>query len=526
MTTFAAFGGILFGYDTGTISGIIAMPAWLKIYGSPGIGTVTPDNPNAYGITASTTSLVVSILSAGTFFGALAAYPVGDIIGRKLGLISACLIFSIGVAFQVAASALPLFVVGRVVAGLGVGLVSCLVPMYQSECSPKWIRGAVVSCYQWAITIGLLLAACANEGQKNKPDASGYRWVISIQFFWAAILAFGMLFLPESPRYLIKKGKYELAKRNLARVLRADVDSAEVKAEYGEIEANLRHEEEVGQTSYLDCFSNGPGRNRLRVLTGIFLQAWQQLTGINFIFYYGTTFFTQAGISNPFVVTVVTNVVNVVSTLPGMWAVDNIGRRKLLLIGAAGMCICEYIVAIVGVSTPTTNTASQKSLIAFVCIYIFFFAATWGPIAWVITGELYPLGIRAKAMSMSTASNWLWNWGIGYATPYLVKTGPGNAGLEVKVFFIWGSTCLGCLLFTYFFIPETKGLSLEQVDEMYNDGVKPWQSTKWVPESHHWVEERRKSSVGNVERIPTGDRDHSTDTNVEANAEKSENNLV
>ena len=127
---------------------------------------------------------------------------------------------------------------------------------------------------------------------------------------------------------------------------------------------------------------------------------------------------------------------------------------------------------------------------------------------------------------MSTASNWLWNWGIGYATPYLVKTGPGNAGLEVKVFFIWGSTCLGCLLFTYFFIPETKGLSLEQVDEMYNDGVKPWQSTKWVPESHHWVEERRKSSVGNVERIPTGDRDHSTDTNVEANAEKSENNLV
>jgi len=199
----------------------------------------------------------------------------------RLGLIISCFVFSVGVAFQVGASGIALFVVGRVIAGLGVGLVSCLVPMYQSECSPKWIRGAVVSCYQWAITIGLLLAACANEGQKDKPDASGYRWVIAIQFFWAAILAGGMCFLPESPRFLIKKGKFEHARKNLARVLRADIDSAEVKADYEEIEANLHHEESLGQTSYIDCFRNGPGHNRLRVLTGIFLQAWQQLTGIN-----------------------------------------------------------------------------------------------------------------------------------------------------------------------------------------------------------------------------------------------------
>src|SRR5436190_4678248 len=126
-------------------------------------------------------------------------------------------------------------------------------------------------------------------------------------------------------------------------------------------------------------------------------------------------------------------------------------------------------------------------------------------------------------MSMSTASNWLWNWGIGYATPYLVNSGPGNAGLGVKVFFIWGSTCLGCLLFTYLFIPETKGLSLEQVDELYNDGVKPWQSTKWVPESHHWVEERRKSSIANIEGGLGGNQgQHSMDTNVdgESNVEK------
>lgn len=129
-------------------------------------------------------------------------------------------------------------------------------------------------------------------------------------------------------------------------------------------------------------------------------------------------------------------------------------------------------------------------------------------------------------MSMSTASNWLWNWGIGYATPYLVKTGPGNAGLGSKVFFIWGTTCLGCLIFTYFFIPETKGLSLEQVDELYNDGIKPWQSTKWVPESHHWSEERRKSSVTNIERVNSGQGAHSMDTTVETNGEKAEKSEV
>jgi MFS family permease len=153
--------------------------------------------------------------------------------------------------------------------------------MYQSECSPKWIRGAVVACYQWAITFGLLFASCANEGLKSKADSSGYRWVLAIQFVWAAILGIGMFFLPESPRYLVKKGQRELAKTNLGRVLRAAADSDEVTAEFEEIEANLRFEQSIGHTSYIDCFKNGPGRNRLRVLTGISLQAWQQLTGIN-----------------------------------------------------------------------------------------------------------------------------------------------------------------------------------------------------------------------------------------------------
>jgi len=140
-----------------------------------------------------------------------------------------------------------------------------------------------------------------------------------------------------------------------------------------------------------------------------------------------------------------------------------------MLVGAAGMCVCEYLIAIVGVTISVDNTAGQKVLIAFVCIYIAFFASTWGPIAWVIVGEIFPLNVRAKGISLSTSSNWLWNFGIGYATPYLVNSGKGNADLQVKVFFIWGTTCLGCLIFTYFCVAETKGLSLEQVDILYQN---------------------------------------------------------
>ncbi|THH19244.1 hypothetical protein EW146_g1899, partial [Bondarzewia mesenterica] len=458
MTSFAAFGGILYGYDTGTISGIIEMKDWLRTFGH-----ADPTTVSGYAITSSQQSLVVSILSAGTFFGALFGAPMADYVGRKWGIIFSTLVFSIGVAMQTASTAMPLFVVGRVFAGLGVGLVSTLIPMYQSECSPKWIRGAVVSAYQWAITIGLLLASVINNATQVRDNHSSYRITISIQFVWAAILAFGMFWLPESPRWLIKRGRDADAAKSLSRLTSLPIGDPDLELELADIHAQLDAEKAIGESSYLDCFRPGHNQILFRTLTGIFIQAWQQLTGINFIFYYGTTFFTNSGIKKPFLTSVATNIVNVFMTLPGIWGVERFGRRRLLLIGAIGMCVCEYLVAIIGVTISVENTSGQKGLIALVCIYIAFFASTWGPIAWVVVGEIFPLNIRAKAMSMSIASNWLWNFGIGYATPYLVNTGPGNAGLQSKVFFIWGSTCLCCIIFTYFCVPETKGLSLEQV---------------------------------------------------------------
>jgi sugar porter (SP) family MFS transporter len=413
MAAFAAFGGILFGYDTGTIGGVKVMKNWLCTFGH-----IDASAPTGCAISTSTESLVVSILSAGTFFGALMAGPLADTAGRRLGIVIGVGVFSFGVVLQMAAHRIPLFVVGRIFAGLGVGMVSCLIPMYQSECSPKWIRGAVVAAYQWAITIGLLLAAIVSNSTQHRNDSGAWRIPTGVQFAWGIILAAGMLYLPESPRFLVKKGRLADAARSLQRLTSLPANDPLVELELADIRANLEAEAAIGTSSYADCFRGTENKIRFRTLTGIFVQAWQQLTGINFIFYYGTTFFQNSGITDPFVITIVTNVVNVVMTVPGMYGIERFGRRPLMIWGAVVMCVCEYLVAIIGVTISVSNKAGQQALIALVCIYIAAFASTWGPIAWVVTGEIFPLNVRAKAMSMSTASNWLWNFGIGYASTY------------------------------------------------------------------------------------------------------------
>jgi SP family sugar:H+ symporter-like MFS transporter len=218
---------------------------------------------------------------------------------------------------------------------------------------------------------------------------------------------------------LIKKHRDADAAHALSRLTSLPPDDPEVTTELDEIRLNLKHEEELGESTYLDCFRATDNRILFRTLTGIFIQAWQQLTGINFIFYFGTTFFTNAGIKNPFLISIATSTVNVGMTVPGIWGVERFGRRSLLLVGAIGMTICEFIIAIIGSTTKTTNQSAQSAEVAFVCIYIAFFASTWGPIAWVVTGEIFPLKIRAKAMSLSVASNWLWNFAIAYSSMFL-----------------------------------------------------------------------------------------------------------
>ncbi|KAH9885711.1 high-affinity glucose transporter RGT2 [Xylariomycetidae sp. FL2044] len=479
---FVAFGGVLFGYDTGTISGILAMDYWMNLFST---GYVNADGHRD--VSPSQSSAIVSILSAGTFFGSLTSPLFADTIGRRFALIASSFVFILGVILQTAATAIPLFLAGRFFAGFGVGLISALIPLYQSETAPKWIRGAIVGAYQLAITIGLLLAAIVDWATQYRQDTGSYRIPIAVQFAWAIILIAGMLFLPETPRFLIKKGSYDKAARSLSRLRRISPDHVAIAEELKEIRANHEYELSIGKSSYIDCF-RGPMLKRQ--LTGMGLQALQQLTGINFIFYYGTQYFKNSGIQDPFTIQMITSCINVVSTIPGLWAVDKLGRRPLLLWGAIGMCVSQFLVAMLGTLTTgqdseghilVYNVAAQKAGIAFVCIYIFFFASTWGPLAWVVTGEIYPLKTRARSLSMTTATNWLLNWAIAYATPYLVNYGPGYANLQSKIFFVWFACCFLCIAFVYFFIYETKNYSLEEVDELYSEVKSARKSAAWRP---------------------------------------------
>lgn len=247
-------------------------------------------------VSPSQSSAIVSILSAGTFFGALGSPLIADTIGRRLSLIVSSWVFIFGVILQTAATALPLFLAGRFFAGFGVGLISALsmslaspirllgelrltygiVPLYQSETAPRWIRGAIVGAYQFAITIGLLLAAVVDYATQYRQDTGSYRIPIAVQFAWAIILIAGMLLLPETPRYLVKKGQQDKAARSLGKLRRIDRNHAAIHDELAEIKANNDYELSIGTATYLDCF-RGPMLKRL--LTGMGIQGLQQLTG-------------------------------------------------------------------------------------------------------------------------------------------------------------------------------------------------------------------------------------------------------
>ncbi|KAK0704225.1 general substrate transporter [Apiosordaria backusii] len=494
---FAAFGGIFFGYDTGWMSGVLGMPYFITLYTGLEYNYETGqpvDVPRTeFGLPSSMKSLMTSILSCGTFFGALIAGDVADFLGRRPTIIIGCLVFCVGCVLEIISTNQEvLFVMGRLVSGVGVGFISAIIILYMAEVAPRKVRGALVSGYQFCITLGILLANCVTYASSNRNDTGSYRIPVGVQFLWAIILGIGLFILPESPRFHVMKGKIDLAAKSLSQVRGQSLDSDYIKDELAEIVANHEYEMQViPQTSYIGswmaCFQGSirKGNSNLRrTLLGAGMQMMQQLTGINFIFYFGTTFFQQLGtIQNPFFISLVTTLVNVLSTPVSFFAVEKLGRRVLLNWGGVGMVITQFIVAIVGVTEgrpEANNDAAVKVMIAFICIYIFCFASTWGPVGWVIIGECFPLPIRSRGVGISTASNWFWNCIIAVITPYMVGNSPGSANLGPRVFFLWGSLCIGSTIFAYFLVPEMKGLTLEQIDTMMEE-TTPRKSRGWEP---------------------------------------------
>ncbi|KAK5449979.1 hypothetical protein LTS15_008552 [Exophiala xenobiotica] len=495
MCAFASFGGIFFGYDSGYINGVLGSDIFVR----------NVEGPTATSLSSSHQSLVVSILSAGTFFGALIAGDMADMIGRKWTVIFGCLIYLIGVIIQMitgTGDALAAIVTGRLVAGIGVGFESAIVILYMSEICPRKVRGALVAGYQFCITIGIMLASIVVYATEDRTDTGAYRIPIAIQFAWALILAGGLMTLPDSPRYFVKRGKLEQATIALAKLRGQPRESEYVQVELSEIVANEEYERaiipEAGWfSSWANCFKGSVWQsksNLRRTILGTSLQMMQQWTGVNFIFYYSTPFLQSTGaIDNTFLISLIFTLVNVCSTPLSFWTVERFGRRTILIWGALGMLICQFLVAIIGVTVgfnhthpdPTNpdvsladNISAVNAQIAFIAIFIFFFASTWGPGAWIVIGEIFPLPIRSRGVALSTASNWLWNTIIAVITPYMVGEQHGN--LKSSVFFVWGGLCTCAFVYAYFLIPETKGLTLEQVDKMFEE-TTPRTSSKWKP---------------------------------------------
>jgi SP family sugar:H+ symporter-like MFS transporter len=251
-----------------------------------------------------------------------------------------------------------------------------------------------------------------------------------------------------------------------------------IDSEIAEIEEKIQAERAGGHHPWYEIFT-GP-RMLYRTILGMTLQAGQQLTGANFFFYYGTTIFRSTGISNSYITSIILGSVNVAATIVGLWIIENCGRRKCLMVGAAWMCVCFLVYSFVGhfalsASDPLSTPEAGIVLIAFTCLFIVAFATTWGPIVWAVVGELYPARYRASCMALATASNWLFNFLISFFTTFITN--------EIDYFYglIFAGCCFSLFWVVYFFVIESKDRSLEEIDTMYIRHVNPITSAKWKP---------------------------------------------
>ena len=406
MTT--SIGGFLFGYDTGQISAMLLFKDFMNRFAQG------PEGDKEW--VSIIQSLLVSLMSIGSLIGALSGAYTADWWGRRKSMSFGVLIFIIGNVIQITAmNSWVHMMMGRFVAGLGVGNLSVGVPMFQSESSPREIRGAVVASYQLMITIGILISNIINYGVREieESDAS-WRIVIGLGIFFSLPLGGGIMIVPESPRWLAQKGRWEDARMALSRLrgLKDDPQNPLVEDDLNEMREILEKERQVGTGSWAECFNPNTGIPKLvyRTFLGIFIHFLQQWTGVNYFFYYGATIFSSTGIDDPIMVQLILGAVNVAMTFYGLYVVEKFGRRWPLFIGALWQSAWLLIFASVGTAIdPNTSQTVGIVMIVSACMFIASFAGTWGPMAWVVIGETFPLRTRAKQASLATAGNWLGN---------------------------------------------------------------------------------------------------------------------
>jgi sugar porter (SP) family MFS transporter len=466
----AAFGGLLFGFDTGVISGallLIKNDPELVINGM----TQLPERTQEW---------IVSITVLGAAAGALSSGRITDVLGRKKVLIITAFIFAVGSVGLAMASSVFLLILWRLIVGIAIGVASYTVPLYISELSPTHVRGALVSINQLAITVGIFTSYLVDLGFANVDE--GWRWMFIVGLIPSLILGIGMFFLPDSPRWLMTYKGEEKARKVLDKV--GEYNKEEVLSQ---IKSNIQAEKkEAGIFSVL-----GAKWVRPALIIGIGIMLFQQFIGINTIIYYSPTIFEMAGfgadsanaVYEAILPSLPIGLVNVLFTIVSIYLVDRWGRKPLLYLGLIGMIIALVALGIGFTFHGAVGGAALK-WISFVSmiIYIPFFAISLGPIAWLLISEVYPTKIRGLGMSLATMVNWLCNFLIANTFLSLgkVTTGempnPAGEGMLVNpggAFFIYAVIGVLGLIFVYSYIPETKGHSLEKIEEHFLKGKHP-----------------------------------------------------
>jgi len=427
-TVVVGLGGFLFGYDSGVISGALSF--------------ISAD----FHLSTVSSGLVVSAILIGAMLGALGSGPLADRFGRRSAIIAAAVIFAVGAVLAAVSPSVGALLAARVVLGLGIGAASALVPVFIAEVAPPASRGRLVAVNQLLITIGIVASYAVGYAFTTSHN---WRAMFAVGAVPAIALGIGMLFLPESPRWLIARGREQQARIVLARLLPAQM----VEDELSEIR-QVRPDNGVRLRELAQRWM-APA-----LVAGIGLQILGQATGVNTVIYYAPTIFSHAGLgsSAAILATVGIGIVNVVMTVVGMALVDRIGRRRLLMTGVTIMTLALIALAL---TLSIRGLSATTGLVAFICVavYIAAVAASLDVVVFIIPSEIYPLRVRGTAMSVTLFSNWGMNFVVSLTFLTLLQA-LGTAG----TFWLYAALCALLVAFTARFIPETRGRSLERIE--------------------------------------------------------------
>jgi sugar porter (SP) family MFS transporter len=434
----AALGGLLFGYDTGVISGALL---FLR---------------TEFHLSSLMEGVVTSIALGGAALGAAFAGALADRYGRRPVIFVTALIFVAGALISAFASSLAMLLGGRLLVGLGIGVSSMLSPLYLAETAPAETRGALVSLNQLMITIGIMVSylvgyAFAAGGQ--------WRWMFGLGALPGALLAGGMLALPETPRWLAGQGLLEDARAALRELRGSHERAAAIERELGQLQADLQRDSAVKTRATI-----GSAGARMPLVVGVGLAIFQQVTGINTVIYFAPTIFQAAGLSSDSAAILATagvGAVNVAMTLVAIRLIDQLGRRALLLTGLAGMA--ASLIVLGGAFLLNAHSAALAWITAgSLTCYVGFFAIGLGPVFWLLISEIFPLAVRGRGMSIATVSNWGFNLLVALTFLDMVD-GLGRPA----TFLIYGAMTVLAFAFTWRFVPETKGRTLEDVQAAF-----------------------------------------------------------